>query len=429
MPRPSALSRRPLSASALSRVILTVATLGVLCGCGVAAPVPTPTSTPTPIAAGDGVLRIGTLFPSTGNLKFLGPAQVAGVEAAIREINEAGGVLGVPVEVFHRDTSDASSSKAETSLADLVTKEVDVVIGPSSSTIAERITPLIVDAGIAMISPAATFPSLTGLDDDGYVFRTIPTYAHQGTLLGEVVSEDGPVDAAIVYLDDELGTSLHDAFAASIEAEGSALVAAEDFAAKQESFGSIIDSLEAAEPDVVVLATPGSAATETKALITALTAAKLGGSRLWLTSQNTADYSQALKSGMLKGAHGIIEGATPGKEFIATLKKSDPALKSYRYAMESYDATILAALAAIVGENDRGESVARTLQDVSSGGIKCLSLGECLDVLKTQSDIDYDGVSGPVNFTADGDIRPAYYALYTYNSENKYAFDRGTVGG
>jgi branched-chain amino acid transport system substrate-binding protein len=100
-----------------------------------------------------------------------------------------------------------------------------------------------------------------------------------------------------------------------------------------------------------------------------------------------------------------------------------------RYSAESYDATILAALAAIVAGDDSGESIASALENVSKGGIKCTSFGECLDVLKTQDDIDYDGVTGPVNFTADGDITPAWYGIYAYDGDNKFVLLRGVVAG
>ena len=46
------------------------------------------------VAKGDGVLTIGSLLPSTGDLAFLGPPEFAGVDLAVKDINEAGGVLG-----------------------------------------------------------------------------------------------------------------------------------------------------------------------------------------------------------------------------------------------------------------------------------------------------------------------------------------------
>ena len=49
-------------------------------------------------SSGDaGPLIIGTLLPQTGTLAYLGPPEVAGVDLAVQEINEAGGVLGSDV--------------------------------------------------------------------------------------------------------------------------------------------------------------------------------------------------------------------------------------------------------------------------------------------------------------------------------------------
>jgi hypothetical protein len=49
----------------------------------------------------DTPLKIGSLLPTTGSLAFLGPPEIAGVNLGIKEINDAGGVLGKPVEVIH----------------------------------------------------------------------------------------------------------------------------------------------------------------------------------------------------------------------------------------------------------------------------------------------------------------------------------------
>ncbi len=97
--------------------------------------------------------------------------------------------------------------------------------------------------------------------------------------------------------------------------------------------------------------------------------------------------------------------------------------------MEAYDATMLAALAAIVAQDDAGEAIAGSLYDVSKNGVKCLSFAECLDVLATTNDIDYDGVSGPVNFTPDGNVEPAFWGYYTYDGENKFEYKSGGVFG
>lgn len=412
-----------------ARTVLSLALAGCLAlalvSCGSTA-MPTPTPTPSVTPSGDGVLRIGTLIPTSGAFAFLGPAQVAGVEVAVREINEAGGVGGVPVEVFHRDSGEAGNQIAEASFADLVAKGVDVVIGPTSSAIAQRLVPAVLKAKVAIVSPAATLPELTTVEDAGYLFRTIPAYGLQGLALAQELAGK---KVALLYVDDSLGGSLAETLEAALAAEGGELVLAEGIAASTTDLAPAIAALKESEPDAVVLSSSYSGFELTKALIAQTLAAGYGAGRLWLTTQNTGDYNQAFPPGTLAGVNGLIDGVEPDDAFKARLKQSDPNLASFRYSTEAYDATVLAALAAIVAGDDAGRSIAATLGDASSGGIKCTSFGECLDVLKTQDDIDYDGLSGSVDLTGAGDVRSGYYGVYAYDGDNKFVLQHGlTVG-
>lgn len=397
--------------------------------CAAPVPMPTPTPSPTYDVTGDGILRIGSLFPTSGTFSYIGAGQVAGVETAIREINEAGGVRGVPVEVFHRNSGDATTQTAEAAYAELLTKGVDVVIGPSSSVLTERLVAPVIAANVPLISPAATLPLVSDLDDSGLVFRTIGAYDDQGSILAGAMAEAGVNDVAYVYLDNDLGASLLEGLTSAIADAGLTLAFEGSFAAKTTDFASLVKKVVAAGPDAVVLATPSDATAETTALVTALSAAKLGGAKLWFTSQNLADYSQTFPAGLLDKANGVLEGAQPDAAFIARLKQADPGLTTYRYAEEAYDATIMAALAATIARDDGGPAIARLLPTVSTGGIKCTSFGECLDVLRTETDIDYDGISGPVNFTAAGDVSSASWGLYTYSAANTYTLVRTVVSG
>jgi ABC-type branched-subunit amino acid transport system substrate-binding protein len=418
---------RPLVRVVRAAVIAALAVS--LAGCtGAPTPTPTPTSSPTPL--GDGVLKIGTLFPSSGGVRFIGPAQVAGVKAAVRAINAAGGVNGTPVVVVSRDSGDASTKKVEESFAALVEKDVDVIIGPSSSVLAQRLLELAADAGIPLISPAATYPQLSTLDEEGIFFRTIATYPHQAVVFASLFADsESDIDSvAIVVRDDEASGSLAAALNASLQAVGIELDALEVAAdADADEVAAAVASVKEIAPDAVVLATPDNGR-QTKALITQLTAAGFGGTKLWLTSQNVADYSQALKPGLLKGVNGLLDGAEADAAFRAAIKKEDPGVALYRYAAEAYDATVLAALAAELAGDDGGPAVTAMLRDASIGGIKCTSFGECLDVLRTQPDIDYDGISGSVNLDGEGDPKRGTYIVVAYDAKNKYKRTAIVVG-
>jgi hypothetical protein len=70
-------------------------------GCsGMAAPLPTPTPVTTPL--GDKNLNIVNLLETAGTLAAFAPAQEAGTELAAREVNDAGGVGGNSVMIWHR---------------------------------------------------------------------------------------------------------------------------------------------------------------------------------------------------------------------------------------------------------------------------------------------------------------------------------------
>jgi branched-chain amino acid transport system substrate-binding protein len=398
----------------------------MLAGCTEAPmPVPTPTPEKTVAPSGDGVLRIGTLFPTTGATAFLGAAQVAGVNAAIREINAAGGFDGAPVEVVNRDSGDATTEKAEGSFAALVEKGVDVIIGPSSSVLAERLLPLAIDAGIPLISPAATYPGV-GADADGFFARTIPAYPLQGAALGELLTVQKATEIALVVGTDDVSSSITTPLTDSLAENGGELTVTATVA-DAAGVASAVSKVTKAKPDAVVLATPDNGDV-TKALITALVKAGYGGERFWLTSQNLADYSQALPAGTLKDANGILEGGRPDAAFIAKLKVEDPGLRDVRYAAEAYDATVIATLAAMLAGDDGGASIAWKLAAVTSEGIRCSSFGECADVLSTEPDVAYAGVVGPLRLDAAGDPTRARYDVFVYNAENKAARTATTDG-
>ncbi len=141
--------------------ITTAAALGsILAGCSFL-PMPVPTPTPTPTASGDGVLRIGDMTPLTGSLAVSGAAQAAGIELAAREINDQGGVMDAPIEVWHRDAGDGDPAKTTANFDELVAHKVDVIIAPASDAVMDVLLPLAKAAGVLVVAPAtqATAPA------------------------------------------------------------------------------------------------------------------------------------------------------------------------------------------------------------------------------------------------------------------------------
>jgi len=167
---------------------------------------------PAPVAfgSGDGTgpLRFGTLLPLTGTLAFLGPPEVAGVQLAINEINEAGGVLGAPVEVVTGDSGDTSTNIASQTVASHQQAGVNAIIGAASSDVTKTVIDSVTQAGILMFSPANTSNDFTTYQDNGLYFRTAPPDLMQGQVLADLISTEGNQSVGILAQNGEYGTGL-----------------------------------------------------------------------------------------------------------------------------------------------------------------------------------------------------------------------------
>ena len=161
-------------------------------------------------AAGDGVLKIGTLLPQTGSLAFLGPPEFAGVDLAIKDINAAGGVLGKDVVQSDPDSGDTSTDIASQSVNKLLTEKVDAIVGAASSGVSLTVIDKITGSGVVQFSPANTSPTFTDYKDNGLYFRTAPSDVLQGRVLGDLMIEDGASTVGILALQDPYGTGLAD---------------------------------------------------------------------------------------------------------------------------------------------------------------------------------------------------------------------------
>ena len=414
-----------------SAAVLGVAGL-VLTACGgssdTASTSPTKSGSATAPAGakGDGTLKLGTLLPQTGSLAFLGPPEFAGVGLAVKDINDAGGVNGKQVEVTNSDSGDTSTDTASQSVDRLLSNNVDAIIGAASSSVSLSVIDKITGAGVLQISPANTSPELTDYADKGLYFRTAPSDVLQGRVDGDLILADGNTTLGILQLQDSYGTGLGDAVQESFEGGGGQVVQKVVYDPKAASFSTEVGKIKAADPEAIILIS----FEEAKKIIPELVKQGIGPDKkkIYFVDGDIANYSKDFPKGTLTGAKGTLPGVVADDSFKARLMTVDPKLDQFAYAPESYDATILVALAAQAAGDDSGTSIASKMQDVSAGGEKCTSFKDCLALLNDKKDIDYDGVSGPVEFNAKGDPSEATIGIYQYGADNKYTFVEGKDG-
>ena len=378
-----------------------------------------------PAAKGDGTLTVGQLLPQTGSLAFLGPPEFAGVDLAIKDINAAGGVLGKDVKGVRADSGDTDSGIAPAETDKLLKAKSDVIIGAASSGVSLTVIDKIMSAGTVMFSPANTS---TSFDEGDYskpdlYFRTAPSDILQGAVLANLLVEDGRENIAILARQDAYGETLAKEVKKNVEAAGSKVAASVLYDEKNGPGDSQITEIADAKADAVVLI----AFDETTTIIPKLIQAGAGPKDVatYFVDGNTSDYSttgtKQLPPGSLKGTKGTIPGAAAGDAFKKRLATVNSKLKDYSYSAESYDATVVSALAAIKAKDDSGEAIAKEIPGITKDGDKCKTFEECAALLKDGKDIDYDGVSGPIELGETGSPTAASIGIYQYDSKNKYA--------
>lgn len=152
-------------------------------------------------------LRIGGLLPKTGQLAGMYPPMIAGARLGVKEVNDAGGVLGENVDWVDGDDGTNPETAKQTA-ARLIAGKVHVVIGAGASGVSKVVIPQITGAGVLMISPSATSDELSSVPDNGLFFRTAAPDQLQARALADIVMRDGARRVVLVARDDSWGQGL-----------------------------------------------------------------------------------------------------------------------------------------------------------------------------------------------------------------------------
>ncbi len=375
-------------------------------------------STPGGGGQGNGTLTIGTLLPQTGDLSFLGPPEFAGVDLAVQDINKAGGVNGSPVKQVKGDSGDGTPNIAPRETQTLLDQGADVIIGAASSSVSLSVIDKITGAGVVQISPANTSTAFDTYNDKGLYFRTAPSDVLQGAVMANLVTSDGFSNIAIMARQDSYGEALANQVDQRFTDAGGTVVKKVLYDANAANFSAEVQQIAAAKPDAIVLI----AFNETTKIIPEMISNQIGpqDQQIYFVDGNTADYSKDFPKGTLAGVRATYPGAQLTGDFKKRLLSVNPKLTSFTYGPESYDATVLAALAATAAGSDSGKAIASKLQEVSAGGTKCTEYQQCVQMIKDGQDINYEGVSGPIDFNDTGSPSAATIGIFQYGANNDF---------
>jgi branched-chain amino acid transport system substrate-binding protein len=354
-------------------------------------------------------VKMGIIGDLTGPIESLAPPIVAGAQLAIDQVNAQGGILGGGklVSVVGDSACDATTAGAA---ADKVvnTEQVTAIVGAfcTGATIGAA-NAAGIPGNVVMISPSASAPALTTLEDNDLVYRTTPSDAFQGVKMADLLIQKGIKDVGVTYVNNDYGKGLADAFAASFTAQGGTIsvnVAHEE--GKADYRAELGQLAGGGSPNLVILAyASGSGQTVLRQAV------ESGDFTMYVGGDGMVgdDLLTGIDAASVEGLLATRAGAYAGEAAdlyakLATDAGNDPAAT---YAPQAYDAAFLLALAIEKNGSASREGLSAALRSVATAPGEQILPGEwtkAAELIKAGTDIDYVGAGGPAEFDAAGDV-------------------------
>ena len=355
-------------------------------------------------------IKMGVILGFTGPIESLTPAMAASAELAFKEASDSGSLLGgQKISVERADSTCVDSAAATAAAEGLVSGGVVAIMGADCSGVTGAIaTNVAVPNGVVMISPSATSPGLTDLNDNGYFFRTAPSDARGGQILADVTKDRKVKSLAVTHTNNDYGKGLADVYVAAVKAHGISVTVVTAHEEGKGDYGAEVATLAAAGGDAlavlgyldqaggsIIQGSLDSGAFD----VFVLSDGMIGDS---LTERFGNDLNKSF--GSLPGSMG--KGSTIFKDVAgaAGIDSSGP------YTSESYDAAALIVLAMQAGgKADRATVQANVMSVANEPGTKIYpgELKKALDLLAKGKAVNYEGASS-VELTDVGEAAGAF---------------------
>lgn len=364
-------------------------------------------------------VKLGVLFGFTGPIESLTSAMALGAEQAMQEVTDSGKLLdGATVVPMRGDTGCIDNGLATSNAERMIADGAHGIIGGDCSGVTGAILQNVaIPNGMVLISPSATSPGLSTVEDNGLFFRTAPSDAREGQVMAEILQERGVQSIALTYTNNDYGKGLADAIQSNFEAIGGEVTIVAAHEDGKADYSAEMGALASAGGDLLVVAgylDQGglgiiNAALDTGAFDTfGLPGGMIGDS----LPQNVGSA--------LNGSYGQIAGS--GGEGIEKLKElaGDAYDATSPYTPESYDAAALFMLAMqAAGSTDPAEYGPRVMDVANAPGepIYPGELAKALEIIAGGGDVDYVGASA-VELIGPGESAGTYRLIEVQDGAN-----------
>ena len=383
---------------------------------------PAPVASPTPTGAaatpptGDLnpiPMRIGAILPQTGGLSSIIAALEEPLRMGAQEMNAVSDGL-VTIDFVDSGTDNTIASQ---NIDQYLTGQHNAIIGPAGSGVANAVWDKVNTAQMVMCSGSSTGSLFSGEEFNPNHVRTAPSDDIQGPLLGNLILQDGHSNVAVVWQSTEYGVGFGEAVAKAITDAGGNVVMQEAYDENLSSFSDLAQSIVASGAEAMAM----------------ITYAEGGQIRLDLESAGfdgqiyvadgfvdnvtveTVGGNPALLEG-LRGTYPAVAPSTGEATFGDRFAEFAPDAPTV-FSAHMYDCLAVLILAAQAAQSSDPAVYMNEVIGVTRDGEKCSLIADCLEMVWAGTDIDYDGASGPLDFSPNGEPGLGTYNVIEYDAE------------
>lgn len=352
--------------------------------------------------AQSGPIKLAALVPLTGSGGPYGPPMAKTAQAIVAEVNAAGGILGRKIELLVEDdqSNPEAGVRAARKLIDV--DKVSAIMGTWASAVTTAVAPLCWESKTFLTTTSGADP-ITLLPHQGYLIRTQPNTTLQGQKFGEFAVEKG---AKRVFLLTPQTPFVQTQFAGITTAvkkaggETSSLV----YDDKKPSYRSEIDEFLRFKPDAVIL---GGYSPDTTVLVKDIFRAGFKGVKIAFGYSVNQKLIEGVPAETVEDIITISPSPASDSAAYARVAKLSGLSNPDPYTTQMYDQVNLVLLALAAGGGDiNGTTIKDNVRKVSQapGGKSVDNAIDGFKAIAEKQPINYDGASGPCDFTDIGDI-------------------------
>jgi branched-chain amino acid transport system substrate-binding protein len=366
-------------------------------------------------------VKLGIIFGFTGPIESLTGPMASGAEMAITEVSESGLLLdGMTASGMRVDSGCIDNGLAVSNAERLIADGVAGIVGADCSGVTGAVLQNVaIPNGMVMISPSATSPGLTTMEDNGLFFRTSPSDAREGEVMAEILQERGVESIALTYTNNDYGKGLADAIESSFKALGGEVTIVAAHEDGKADYSAEVGALASAGGDLLVVAgylDQGGAGVIRAALDAG------AWEQFGLPGGMIGDNLPATIGPDLNGSYGQIAGSEgPGIEAFSAMAEEGGFDGTSPYTPESYDAAALLLLAMQAAGSTDPAVYKDSILDVANAPGEQIFPGElakALELIAAGTDIDYVGASA-VELIGPGESAGSYRMIEVKDGVNE----------